>query len=487
MVTSFARDYTTQKTTGAEQRAREGLSISCIVSPDERAVNDGDRIFGKRHFSVRRNVMTAVAAAVGTGKPSKIGAVLRVTSGNFLEQFDFFLFGFYATYIAKAFFPAQSEFASLMLTFSAFGAGFLMRPLGAIFLGAYIDKVGRRKGLILTLSIMASGTILIAFVPGYATIGLAAPLLVLTGRLLQGFSAGAELGGVSVYLAEMATPGHKGFYTSWQSASQQVAIVVAAALGYGLNLWMAPDEITAWGWRIPFFVGCAIVPFIFVLRRSLLETEEFKARKHHPTTGEVFRSMAENWTVVLQGMLLVAMTTTTFYLITVYTPTFGKTVLKLSSADSLIVTFCVGISNFCWLPIGGALSDRIGRRPILLAITTLAIFTTYPALSWLTAAPDFQRMLIVLLYFSFFFGVYNGAMIAALTEVMPVQVRVAGFSLAYSLATAVFGGATPLVSTYLIERTGDKAAPAYWLSIAAVCGLVGTILLYRRKDWVRPT
>ena len=173
---------------------------------------------------------------------SKLGAVLRVTSGNFLEKFDFFLFGFYATYIAKAFFPASSEFASLMLTFATFGAGFLMRPLGAIVLGAYIDQVGRRKGLIVTLAIMASGTVLIAFVPGYATIGLVAPVLVLLGRLLQGFSAGVELGGVSVYLAEMATPGHKGFYVAWQSASQQVAIVLAAALGFALNEMLSPAD-----------------------------------------------------------------------------------------------------------------------------------------------------------------------------------------------------------------------------------------------------
>jgi MHS family citrate/tricarballylate:H+ symporter-like MFS transporter len=425
--------------------------------------------------------MTTATMTTGGGGQSKLGAVLRVTSGNFLEQFDFFLFGFYATYIAKTFFPAQSEFASLMLTFSVFGAGFLMRPLGAIILGAYIDKVGRRKGLIVTLSIMASGTILIAFVPGYATIGLLAPLLVLIGRLLQGFSAGAELGGVSVYLAEMATPGHKGFYTAWQSASQQVAIVLAAALGYAINLWMTPEDIAAWGWRIPFFVGCAIVPFIFILRRSLQETEEFRVRKHRPDTREVFQSMARNWTTVLAGTLLVAMTTSTFYLITVYTPTFGKNVLKLSAADGLVVALWVGISNFIWLPIGGAISDRIGRRPLLIGITILAILTTYPALSWLATAPSFIRMLEVLLWLSFFFGMYNGAMIPALTEVMPVEVRVVGFSLAYSLATAIFGGMTPAISTYLIEVTGDKAAPGYWMSFAAVCGLIATLILFRKR------
>jgi MFS transporter, MHS family, citrate/tricarballylate:H+ symporter len=411
---------------------------------------------------------------------SRIGAVLRVTSGNFLEQFDFFLFGFYATYIAKTFFPAASEFASLMQTFAVFGAGFLMRPLGAIVLGAYIDKVGRRRGLIVTLAIMASGTILIACVPGFATIGIFAPALVLIGRLLQGFSAGAELGGVSVYLAEMATPGRKGFYTAWQSGSQQIAIVVAAGLGYGINSMMSPATIGAWGWRVPFFIGCMIVPFLYVLRRSLQETKEFQARKHHPATGEVFRSMLENWQTVIAGMLLVAMTTTTFYLITVYTPTFGKTVLHLSTADSLIVTLFVGLSNFIWLPIGGAVSDKIGRRPILLFVSALAIVTAYPALSWLAHDPSFGRMLLVLLYFSFFFGAYNGAMVAALTEVMPVDVRVAGFSLAFSLATAVFGGFTPAVSTYLIQATGDKAAPAYWLIFAAACGLLATLILYRR-------
>src|SRR6202158_3742962 len=199
---------------------------------------------------------------------SRLGAILRVTSGNFLEQFDFFLFGFYASAIAKAFFPAQDETAALLNAFGVFWLGALMRPVGAIVLGAYIDRIGRRLGLIVTLAIMAAGTVIIAFCPTYASIGIAAPIIVLIGRLLQGFSAGVELGGVSVYLSEIATPGNRGFYTSFQSASQQVAIFVAAIIGFGLSEMMPAATVAAWGWRIPFFIGCLLLSLIFLLRRA---------------------------------------------------------------------------------------------------------------------------------------------------------------------------------------------------------------------------
>src|SRR5438105_5659537 len=207
-----------------------------------------------------------------TNRKSKVWSVVRVSSGNFLEMYDFMVFGYYASAIGNAFFPGGNPFVSLMLSLMTFGAGFLMRPLGAIVLGAYTDRHGRRAGLILTLGLMSIGIISIACTPGYATIGLLAPLLVLTGRLLQGFSAGVELGGVSVYLAEIAPPGHKGFYVSWQSASQQCAVIFAAILGVTIGSTISPGQMEAWGWRIPMLIGCAIIPFLFVIRRSLTET-----------------------------------------------------------------------------------------------------------------------------------------------------------------------------------------------------------------------
>jgi MHS family citrate/tricarballylate:H+ symporter-like MFS transporter len=409
-------------------------------------------------------------------KQELIRAVVRVSSGNFLEMYDFMVFGYYAAAIGRAFFPTGNEFASLMLSLMTFGVGFLMRPLGAIVLGAYTDHHGRRKGLMLSLTLMSIGIVSIACVPGYASIGFVAPVLVVIGRLLQGFSAGMELGGVSVYLSEIATPGNKGFYVSWQSGSQQCAVIFAASLGVVLSSILTPAKMLAWGWRIPLLIGCSIVPLLFMLRTSLKESDEFIARKHHPAIREILHSLAVNWRIVLIGVMMVTMTTVSFYFITAYTPTFGTAVLKLKQMDSLIVTLCVGVSNLFWLPVMGALSDRVGRRPLLITCTLLALFTAYPALSWLVAAPTFSKLLILALWLSFIYGSYNGAMVVYLTEIMPVDVRTTGFSLAYSIATAIFGGFTPAICTYLIHMTNNRAIPGLWLMFAAACGLAAALL-----------
>jgi nitrate/nitrite transporter NarK len=218
-----------------------------------------------------------------------------------------------------------------------------------------------------------------------------------------------------------------------------------------------------------------IVPLLFWLRRSLAETDAFLKQKHHPAISEVLVSLASNWKIVSIGVLFSTMTTVCFYLITAYTPTYGIEVLHLTSRQSLLVTFCVGMSNFFWLPTGGAISDRVGRRPILILITITAIVTAYPAMLWLVSEPSTARLLIVELWFSIFFGVYNGAMIPHLAEIMPPEIRTSGFSLAFSLATAIFGGFTPAICTYLIHETGNRATPALWLSFAALCGLVAAL------------
>src|ERR1700733_5864321 len=402
---------------------------------------------------------------------AKIKTVFRVASGNFLEMYDFMIFGYFSAAIGRAYFPASSEFASLMFSMTTFAVGFMMRPLGAIFLGAYIDHIGRRKGLLVTLALMSVGTLTIALVPGYQTIGLFAPIIVVLGRPCQGFSAGVGLGGVSVYLSEIATPGHKGFYVSWQSGSQQVAVVFAGVLGVALSNLMPPEQLQAWGWRIPLIVGCLIIPFIYVIRRTLQETDEFAARSHHPTPAQVYAGVLPNWRIVVTGVAMVVMTTVSFYTITAYTPTFGKDILHLTQSDSLLVTLLVGLSNLFWLPVMGSLSDRVGRRPLLIFFAVAAILTAYPAMTWLVSDPTFAKLLIVELWLSFIYASYNGAMVVHLTEIVPAEVRTAGFSVAYSLATTV-GGSTPAIVTYLIHETGNRAMAGGWLSLAGGVALV---------------
>ena len=412
-----------------------------------------------------------------TGGAATTGSLLRptlmVASGNFLEMYDFMVFGYYAQAIAKAYFPSADPFLALMASFSVFGVGFAMRPIGALVLGTVIDRFGRRHGLLITLGLMAVGTLTIALTPPFARIGLAAPLVVVFGRVVQGLSAGVEIGGVSVYLAEIANDRNRGFVVAWQSASQQPAVIVAGALGVGLAAWLNPAQLQDWGWRLPFIAGCLLIPFLLLMRGRLKETPQFLERAERLTTPQILGRIGRNAGVIVLGAMMVTMTTVTFYFSTAYTPTFGVAVLHLSSFSAFLVTACVGLSNFILLPLSGALSDRIGRLPILFVVAGLGLVGGYPVLRWLVGSPSFSHLLIVELWFSVLFAVYNGAMVAHLTEVMPLAVRTAGFSLAYSLASGVFGGFTPLVATWLIHHTGDKASPGWWLSAAAAMGLVG--------------
>ena len=236
-------------------------------------------------------------------------------------------------------------------------------------------------------------------------------------------------------------------------------MIAAALIGLVLTAFVAPADMTLWGWRIPLLIGVVAIPFLYWLRRSLPETEAFAQSRHVRSFGEVLRLLGANWALIVTGMALSVMTTTSFYLITAYTPTYGQQVLQMTPQDSLLVTIVVAVSNLFWLPVGGLLNDRFGARPLMLLVTAAALLTAYPAMSWLVIDPDFTKLLAVLMLFSVYFGLYNGALIPTLASIMPQEVRATAFSLAFVTATAIFGGFTPYVANFLVEATGNRRRP----------------------------
>jgi MFS family permease len=412
---------------------------------------------------------------------NRLKAVLNVTSGNFFEMYDFFLYGIYASMIAQNFFPNDNKYVSMIMTLLVFGSGFLMRPIGALIIGSYIDKNGRSKGLILTLTLMAISMAMITLTPTYNTIGIAAPILIVIARLIQGISAGAELGGASVYLSEIAPPNKKGFFVAWQSSSLMAAVLFAATIGFTMSKILSKEEMLSFGWRIPFLIGCLIVPIIFYQRRNLKETEEFLKRKSHPTIKQIFSQLTASWRIVLLGMTLTIVSNTLFYMLTVYMPSHGKLDLHLSEIDAFFSTCLIAVIGFILCPIMGSLSDKIGRPKQLMIFSILTILFCYPVFYWWTSAPSLASLLIAELFVCFVYAGYNGALMVNLTEIVPAAIRGIGFSLSYALSQALFGGFTPLISTVLVHKTGNNAAPALWVSFAAICSLLASLYQIRKE------
>jgi MFS family permease len=412
-------------------------------------------------------------------RKAKMGAVIRAASGNFLELYDFLVYVYFATYIAKAFFPTNSEFMSLMLTFGTYGVASFARPFGAVILGSYMDRKGRRKGLILTLTLMAIGTVSLAITPSYASIGILAPIVITLGRLIQGFSLGVEAGGVNVYLAEIATPGNRGFYCAWQGASQALGVMAATGLGVVLAATLSPPQMDSFGWRIPLLVGCLIVPVLFWLRRSLQETEVFEKSTHPRSTREILRILGEHWQIVVIGAAMTIVNTTMFYFVNGYATTYGRAVLHLAPVGNFMVAFAVATASFLLLPIGGAISDRIGRWPMVIGMPLLVIATAYPAMLWLGEAPTITRFLIVEMWLAVLYAMYAGTLVPLLAELMPAKVRTSGYAIVISLANGLFGTFTPAILTLLIEVTDDNASPAMWLSTCAAMSLFAALTARR--------
>lgn len=401
-------------------------------------------------------------------------AAFAATIGNVLEIYDFIAYGIFAVQIAHTFFPSQSDFAGLMYTFVTFAAGFAMRPLGALFLGRYADTAGRKRALSLTLLLMTVGMLIPAICPGYTSIGIAAPLIMVVGRLLQGFSAGGEIGGSTAMLVEHAGARNRGLYGSLQQASQGAGVLLAGAVGLFLNSVFTPDQVLNGGWRIVFLVGLLIGPVGLYVRRSVPETEEFLAAEKSEPDLKWGRYLMEYKGKILLGVAIMVFWTIATYVSNYFT-TYSVRELHLTTGQSYVGQVVYGIVMIVACPIVGLISDKTGpRKPMVLGAVGCLIFA-YPLFMFLTSNPTVFTLSLVQAVISFFLACYAGCAARVLADVFPTRFRGTGVGISYSLGVTIFGGVTPLAVTALLHATGDKLIVGLYLSAAALISAVSLI------------
>lgn len=420
--------------------------------------------------------MPAIQAAP---KPYQIAAAVI---GNALEWYDFIVFGFFAVIISRLFFPTDSQYASLLLTTATFGVGFFMRPVGGILLGIYADRRGRKAALLAVIASMTVAIALIAFAPTYAAIGIGAPLIIVLARLLQGFSAGGEFASATSFLIESAPAGRRGFYGSWQMVGQGLAVLAGAILGTVLTHTLAPEALDRWGWRIPFLFGLIIGPVGLFIRRNLAETEAFLQSDQDLAMrgAESRRALAAHAKEILVCMGMVVSGTISFYVILIYIPTFARTQLHLP-LDQAFLAQSIGLAcEVVLIPICGVLSDRIGRKPVMIAALGLSLIVTYPLFAWVSADPSFSNLLVMQVILCGLFGIFNGPVSTALGEQFPTRVRSTALAIGYNIAVMLFGGFAQFFVAWLIHASGTPIAPAFYLIFGAAVGLLATVFLTER-------
>jgi MFS family permease len=407
-------------------------------------------------------------------------AVVACVLGVCFEGFDFIVYSMLSFVIAKLYFPTGSELTSVLLAFATFGLAYVVRPISGIFWGVYADKLGRRNSLVWISWMMAGATAIIALAPTYASIGLWAPVLIVLARLLQGFSAGGEFASATAMLIEYAPPHKRGLYASWQMAAQVATIGVAAGLVLILTGSLSRADLESWGWRIPFAVGILIGPIGYYIRSRLADSPEFTQylkRESGPEKTPLRVVLKQFRRESLGGAGLVLIGSASFYLILIYLPLYAARELHVPMRDAQLATIlCCAVQFFVCL-LSGALSDRHGRRAVLLPAAVLYVLVSYPLFAQLIANPSFTTLLIAQMPINILVGMLSGPMPATLAELYPTQVRSSGVGLVYNIVGAIFGGLGPLIITWLIATTGDRASPAYWAVATGLAGIVAILSL----------
>ena len=424
--------------------------------------------------------MTADPMPVATHSqpPSLRRMIVAATIGNVLEWFDFVVYGFFAVTIAQVFFPAGDPTVSLLITFSAFGLAYFVRPLGAIVIGGFTDRAGRKAGLLLSIALMMIGTTLMAVTPGYAMIGIAAPIIITLSRLLQGFSVGGEFGSAVSFLAEHGG-GRRGFAASWQFATGGMITVLASLFGLTLTTLLTHEQLVDWGWRIPYVFGMLVGPAGLYIRAKVVETPEF-VEAELPATVPISDLLRRHPLTVLLGLGISIISNSSFYILA-YIPTYGEKTLHLPASTGFTATLVGGAILAIGCPLFGHWSDRISRPLLMVIACWLFVLTSYPSF-WLMAAwPSLAACIIAVGWLQLVKAGYSGVLPSLLSEQFPVEVRAIGVSFGFSTAVSIFGGLAPLVATWLIAQTGDPLSPSYYLIFTALLSLVALVAIQWRR------
>ncbi|NKX56412.1 MFS transporter [Arthrobacter mobilis] len=412
-------------------------------------------------------------------------AVAAATIGNALEWFDIAIYALFAVYIGRNFFPAADPGVELIQTFAVFGVSYLIRPLGGLILGGYADKHGRKAALVWTIRLMVIGTALLAFMPSYDTIGLLAPAGIILARLIQGFAAGGEFGAATSFLVEQdgEKGGKRGFLGSFQFASQGLATLLSASFAAGLTAVLSEEDMVSWGWRVPFIFGLLVGPVGYIIRRYVDESPALAAADQseaeaaaalHPVRT-LFR---HHWAGILiaAGVLVVS---TALNFILQYLPTFGIKQLGLDPSLSFVALMVTGVILTFLTPVVGALSDRVGRMPIMLPSAALIGLAVVPLFAWLIASPAFWTLVAVMIILGTLKALYFAALPSVMADVFPVRSRATGLAFSYNTATSLFGGFTPTIAAALITFTGQPVAPGYYLAVVAILSIAALLAAVR--------
>jgi MHS family proline/betaine transporter-like MFS transporter len=407
---------------------------------------------------------------------SKATTIAATAFGNALEYYDVIIYGTFALTIAQEFFPQHDADTSLLIAFATFGVSFFFRPLGGLILGSFGDRRGRKAALLLTMSLMLLGTLMIAATPSFASIGLTASVVVVLGRLIQGFSAGGEFASATAFLAEQSKQ-QRGFYSSWQFASQGLSMLAAAAVGLLITMTLTVDQVRHWGWRLSFVFGLLIGPSLLYLRSGFEETAEFRGetRETSPLREALTRHKAN--IAIAVGVVILA---TVGIYVMLYMPTYAVRQLQLSQRDGFFASLVAGAALFVLTPVSGLLVDRYGRLVIATPFAAALVVAPIPVYAWLSGTHSTAELCAVQLFIAILMAGYLGSVSALLSDLFPVSSRTTGISLGYNLAVMLFGGFAPLIMTWLTVKTGSVAVPGYYLAAGACASLIALACEWRR-------